>query len=81
MKQLASISWSVILGVAVAWPLVWLFVPTIGVISILRAAPESDSGGLAAIGFGITTSGTLLLLVPPILLLILRAVAARVRPR
>ena len=80
MKQLARISWGVILAVAVAWPLAWLLVAIVGVMWALRETATSGSGGVAFIGFGITTGGMLLVIVPPVILVVLRVAASHVRP-
>jgi hypothetical protein len=77
LKRLSETSWGTIIALAVAWPLAWLLIPTGTIVVAFRGTAASDSGGLAAIG--VTPLAAILLVGPPLVLLILRAVSHHVR--
>lgn len=84
MQRLAGTSWRTITLLAAAWTLGWLVAGA----TVLRlavhevsVAARGTSGGLAAFGFGMTVSGAILVVGPPLLLIALRLVAARFSAR
>ena len=79
LKRLSNTSWRTIVIIAVAWPLAGLLVTAGTLIAAFRGAATSDSGGLAAIGIGVTLRGGLLLVGPPTVLLILSALSPYIR--
>jgi hypothetical protein len=81
MNRLAGVSWATVVVIAIAWPIAWFVLAIVTVTWPFRGTATSESGGIAAIQLGINTAGALLLFGPPALLVILRAIAPRVRDR
>jgi hypothetical protein len=80
MHWLASLSWPKVVMVAFGWMVLFLVTTAIAMsVSLrqLRAAADPQSGGLAAVGFGLAPSGWLLLLGPPLVIILLRLYAGR----
>ena len=79
LKRLSNTSWGTILVLAIAWPLTLLLVAAGALVAEFRGAAASQSGGLAALGVGVTPLGALLLVGPPVVLIILRALSSHIR--
>lgn len=79
LKRLSRVPWGIISLLAVAWPLAWLLFFVGSGIVAFRGSAAGNSGGLAAIS--VAPSGVLFLMAPPLVLLMLRAIASHVRAR
>jgi uncharacterized membrane protein YhaH (DUF805 family) len=74
MQLLARVSWTKVVLVALAWPLVWLILGIVSAaIAVTNDQRDRPSGGLASVGFGITWLGALFMFGPSLALLVLRS--------
>jgi hypothetical protein len=78
LKRLSRIPWGIVILLAVGWPLAWLLLLVGSLVIAFRGSAANNSGGIAAIA--VAPWGVLLLVAPPLVLLVLRAIAAYARP-
>jgi hypothetical protein len=77
LRFLAAASWKAVGLIAAAWAAAWLLLQALGIWLDLRRLELSAGDRVAAIGFGITWRGAIVTFGPPIVLVILRLVLAR----
>jgi hypothetical protein len=79
MRLLATTSWTTIWLIATTWALALLLANAIAVWLAIRALLSSSeaSGGLAAVGGGLTQRGAVVVFGPPLALLALKWIVGR----
>ncbi len=74
MRRFAQTSWSTVGFFAVVWSFVWFAGMGVSFAGSADAATgDGPIGEMAAVGFGLTAAGALIVFIPPIILLTLRA--------
>lgn len=77
MRAFADTSWTTVTLIAVGWASGWLLLNTVALwlsLRALRRQTEGASGGLAAVGGGMTVRGRLVIFGLPLALLVFRLV-------
>jgi hypothetical protein len=70
MRLIAELSWAKVSLVAASWLIVWMLILTIP--SLIWTHEMRGNPRVAAVGFGLTRRGVVLLLVPPLMLLVIK---------
>jgi hypothetical protein len=77
MPFLGELSWMRIGIIAVSWPIIWMLI--LAMPSLIWMREEAGTNPrVAAVGFGFTSRGVALLLLPPLMLLLFKFVIGRI---